>query len=136
MSSVGGGFEGLEQRQDIRLVVDTIPALVWSTRPDGSAEFFSQRWLEYAGLSAEQALNWGWKVTIYPEDLPRMLETFHEALRLGWSFDVEGRFRRWDGEFRWFLFRGNPVLDESGKVVKCMGRIRILKTESVESASP
>ncbi len=81
MSSVGDGFEGLERGQDIRLVVDTIPELVWSTRPDGSDEFFIQRWLEYTGLSAEQALDCGWKVAIHPEDLPRMLETFHEALR-------------------------------------------------------
>ena len=104
-----------EKAQDIRLVVDAIPGLVWSTRPDGSAEFFNQRWLEYTGLSAEQALNWGWKVAIHPDDLPRMLEIFHEALSLGRSFEVEGRFRRRDGEFRWFLFRGSPLLDGSGK---------------------
>jgi PAS domain-containing protein len=56
----------------MRLMVDTILALVWSARPDGSAEFFNQHWLEYTGLSAEQALDWGWKVAIHPDDLPRM----------------------------------------------------------------
>jgi formate hydrogenlyase transcriptional activator len=121
MSSVGRGFEEPRQGQDFRLVVDTIPGLVWSTRPDGSAEFFNQRWLEYTGLSPEQALNWGWKVAIHPDDLPRMLEIFHEALNLGRPFEVEGRFRRWDGEFRWFLFRGSPLLDGSGKVVQWFG---------------
>jgi PAS domain S-box-containing protein len=110
-----------QKAQDIRLVVDTIPGLVWSTRPDGSAEFFNQRWLEYTGLSAEQALDWGWKVAIHPDDLSRMLEEFHEALSLGRSFEVEGRFRRWDGEFHWFLFRGSPLLDESGKVIRWYG---------------
>jgi PAS domain S-box-containing protein len=110
-----------EKAQDIRLVVDTIPGLVWSTRPDGSAEFFNQRWLEYTGLSAERALDWGWKVAIHPDDLPRMLEIFHEALSLRRSFEVEGRFRRSDGEFRWFLFRGSPLLDESGKVIRWYG---------------
>ena len=65
-----------EKAEDIRLVVDTIPGLVWSTRPDGSAEFFNQRWLEYTSLSAEQALDWSWKVAIHPDDLPRMLEAF------------------------------------------------------------
>jgi PAS domain S-box-containing protein len=121
MASAGheSGFFG--KAEDIRLVVDTIPELVWSTRPDGSAEFFNQRWLEYTGLSAEQAQDWGWKVALHPDDMPRMLETFHEALGLGRSFEVEGRFRRWDGEFRWFLFRGSPFLDGSGKVVKWYG---------------
>jgi PAS domain S-box-containing protein len=121
MASAGHGSVNFGNAEDIRLVVDTIPGLVWSTRPDGSAEFFNQRWLEYTGLSAEQALDWGWKVAIHPDDLPGMLETFHEALNLGRSFEVEGRFRRWDGEFRWFLFRGNPLLDGSGKVVKWYG---------------
>ena len=121
MASPGQGLTEAWQAQDIDLVVDTIPGLVWSARPDGSAEFFNQRWLEYTGLAAEQALDWGWKVAIHPDDLPRMLETFHEALSPGRPFEVEGRFRRLDGEFRWFLFRGNPFLDESGKIVKWYG---------------
>ena len=100
MATAGHGYGHPEKAEDIRLVVDTIPGLVWSTRPDGSAEFFNQRWLEYTGLSAEQARDWGWKVAIHPDDLPRMLEIFHEALSLGRSFEVEGRFRRSDGEFR------------------------------------
>jgi PAS domain-containing protein len=74
------GFEEPGDVQDIRLVVDTIPTLAWSARPDGSAEFFNQRWLDYTGLSAEQALDCGWKVAIHPDDLPRILETFWEAL--------------------------------------------------------
>ena len=107
--------------QDIRLVVDTIPTLAWSAGPDGSADFFNQRWLDYTGLSAKQALGWGWEVAIHPDDLPRMLETFREALNSVRPFDAEGRFRRFDGEFRWFLFRASPLCDESGKVVKWYG---------------
>jgi PAS domain-containing protein len=80
--------------EDVRLVVDTIPGLVWSIRPHGSAEFSNHRWLESTGLSAEQALDWGWKVAIHSDDLPRVLETFNEALKLGRPYEVEGRFRR------------------------------------------
>src|SRR6266446_4134962 len=107
--------------QDIRLVVDTIPTLAWSARPDGSAEFFNQRWLDYTGLSAEQALGSGWQVAIHSDDLPRILETFQEALNSVKPYEVEGRFRRFDGEFRWFLFRGSPLRDRSGKVAKWYG---------------
>src|SRR5258706_1139652 len=115
------GFEESGDVQDIRLVVDTIPTLAWSARPDGSAEFFNQRWLDYTGLSARQALNWGWEVAIHPDDLPRIQETFREALNSLKPFEVEGRFRRFDGEFRWFLFRGSPLRDRSGKVAKWYG---------------
>jgi PAS domain S-box-containing protein len=120
-ASLRHGFEEPGDVQDIRLVVDTIPTLAWSAAPDGSAEFFNQRWLDYTGLSAEQALGSGWQVAIHPEDLPRILETFREALNSTKPFEVEGRFRRFDGEFRWFLFRASPLCDESGKVVKWYG---------------
>src|SRR6267378_7845112 len=94
------GFEEPGDVQDIRLVVDTIPTLVWSAGPDGSADFFNQRWLDYTGLSAKQALGSGWEVAIHPDDLPRILETFLEALNSVKPYEVEGRFRRFDGEFR------------------------------------
>jgi PAS domain S-box-containing protein len=121
MASLRHGFEEPEDVQDIRLVVDTIPTLAWSAGPDGSAEFFNQRWLDYTGLSTEQALGSGWEVAIHPDDLPRILETLREALNSVKPFEVEGRFRRFDGEYRWFLFRGSPLRDRSGKVAKWYG---------------
>ena len=121
MASLRHGFEEPGDVQDIRLVVDTIPTLAWSAGPDGSADFFNQRWLDYTGLSAKQALGSGWEVAIHPDDLPRILETFREALNSVKPYEVEGRFRRFDGEFRWFLFRGSPLRDRSGKVAKWYG---------------
>jgi len=121
VTSLRHDFEESGNVQGIRLVVDTIPTLAWSARPDGSAEFFNQRWLDYTGLTAKQALDSGWQVAIHPDDLPRILETFREALNSVKPYEVEGRFRRFDGEFRWFLFRGSPLRDRSGKVAKWYG---------------
>ena len=121
MAPLRHGFEEPGDVQDIRLVVDTIPTLAWSAGPDGSADFFNQRWLDYTGLSAKQSLGSGWQAAIHPDDLPRILETFREALNSGKPYELEGRFRRFDGEFRWFLFRGSPLRDRSGKVAKWYG---------------
>jgi PAS domain S-box-containing protein len=121
MAFLPHGVEEPGDVQDIRLVVDTIPTLAWSAGPDGSADFFNQRWLDYTGLSAKQALGSGWEVAIHPDDLPRILETFREALNSVKPYEVEGRFRRFDGEFRWFLFRCSPLRDRSGKVAKWYG---------------
>jgi PAS domain S-box-containing protein len=121
MASLPHGFEEPGDVQGIRLVVDTIPTLAWSAGPDGSADFFNQRWLDYTGLSAKQALGSGWEVAVHPEDLPRILETFREALKSAKPYEVEGRFRCFNGEFRWFLFRGSPLRDQSGKVAKWYG---------------
>src|SRR5580698_10802474 len=102
-------------------IIDAIPTLVWSARPDGSADFFNLRWLEYTGLSAEQALGWGWKAAIHPDDLAHLLEVFQDSLESGQLFEAEGRFRRGDGQFRWFLFRVSPLCDDSGRVVRWYG---------------
>jgi PAS domain-containing protein len=80
------GFEEPGDEQDIRLVVDTIPTLAWSAGPDGSADFVNQRWLDYTGLSAKQALGSGWQVAIHPDDLPLMIRASEDAYE-----NLEGR---------------------------------------------
>ena len=72
--------EALKRSQDTRLTIDTIPTFAWCNRPDGSNEFLNQRWLDYTGLSIEAARDWGWKVAIHPEDLPRLLHVWQTLL--------------------------------------------------------
>src|SRR4030081_2527336 len=98
------GFEEPGDVQDIRLVVDTIPTLAWSAGPDGSAEFFNQRWLDYTGLSAKQALGSGWQVAIHPDDLNDLVDYWRRVVASGQPGEIEGRLRRSDGLYRWFLF--------------------------------
>jgi PAS domain S-box-containing protein len=105
----------------LRTIIDTIPALAWSARPDGSAEFFNRRWLDYAGLSGEEASDWGWTVALHPEDRGRLTDYWQDLLASGEAGEIEARLRRFDGEFRWFLFRASPLRDGSGKVVKWYG---------------
>jgi PAS domain S-box-containing protein len=101
-----------------RLFINAIPTLAWSCSKDGFAEFFNRRWLDYTGLPLEVALGWGWKSTIHSDDLPHTLEIFQEAFETGQPFEVGGRFRRFDGQFRRFLLSGCPLRDESGRVAK------------------
>ena len=59
----------------LRVMIDAIPTLAWSCLPDGAAEFLNKQWLEYTGLSFEEALGWGWKVSIHPDDLDKLMDT-------------------------------------------------------------
>ena len=121
MASLRHRFEEPGDVQDIRLVVDAIPALAWSAGPDGSADFFNQRWLDYTGLSAEQALGSGWQVAIHPHDLNDLVDYWRRVVASGQPGEIEGRLRRSDGVYGWFLFRATPSLDENGRVVKWYG---------------
>ena len=83
----------------LKTIIDAIPILAWSMRPDGSIDYFNQQWTEYTGMPIEQALNWGWKIAKHPEDLPRIFEVFEKATATGQPFEVEGRIRRHDGVY-------------------------------------
>ena len=100
--------------RELGLVVNTIPALAWSARPDGSAEFFNQLYLAYVGLPLEELQGSGWARAVHPDDLSTLVGAWQSMMASGNPGEVEGRLRRFDGEYRWFLFRTNPVLDDSG----------------------
>src|ERR1700739_4805200 len=121
MASAGQSAEKDRQAQDIRLVLHTIPTLAWSARPDGSAEFFSRRWLDYTGLSAEEASDWGWTVAFHPEDRESLKDFWSRLLAAGEAVEIEARLRRYDGEYRWFLIRAEPVRDSHGNIFKWYG---------------
>src|SRR5215510_10031771 len=108
-------------KDQLRLVIDSIPGLVWTTLPDGHADFLNQRWRDYTGLSLEQAAGWGWRPAIHPDDLARLESEWRATLASGKPIEIEARLRRFDGEYRWFLFRGVPLRDETGNIVKWYG---------------
>jgi PAS domain S-box-containing protein len=105
----------------LRTIIDTIPTIAWCTAPDGSGEFWNQRWHDYTGLSLEAARGWGWQAAIHPEDLGQVTETWLKFLAAGQAGEVEGRLRRFDGEYRWFLFRSCPLRDGAGNIVNWYG---------------
>jgi PAS domain S-box-containing protein len=110
----------VQREEHLRLVIDTIPTMAWSLRPDGVVDFLNQRWLDYSGLSLEQYVEEPTGM-IHPEDIPRVLEKWLANMAVGEPFEDEMRLRRADGEFRWFLVRDVPLRDERGNIVKWYG---------------
>jgi PAS domain S-box-containing protein len=102
-------------------IINTIPALAWSARPDGSAEFFNQQYLDFVGLSAEQASGWGWTSALHPDDSIELANAWQRIMTSEEPGEAEGRMRGHDGEYRWFLFRTSPLRDEKGNIVKWYG---------------
>src|SRR5215467_145974 len=99
-------------------LVNALPGLVWTALPDGSNDFFNQRWREYTGLSLEESCGSAWQAAIHPEDLPRLVEQWRSILASGQPGKVEGRLRRFDGEYRWFHFSSHPLRDEQGRILR------------------
>jgi PAS domain S-box-containing protein len=108
-------------QEDLRVVIDTIPGLVWSELPEGHIDYLNRQWLEYTGLSLEVASGWGWQQAIHPDDLPGLAIYWQSIITAGIAGEYEARLRRHDGVYRWFLFRGVPLHSAAGKVIKWYG---------------
>ena len=112
------------QEKRLRDVVETIPAMTFTTSSDGANTFVNKRWTEYTGLSVEQSSGAGWQRAIHPEDLARHSENWRISVATGQLFEDEARYRRaTDGEYRWFLVRGVPLRDPHEKIVKWYGTL-------------
>src|SRR3981081_4096217 len=107
----------IEER--LRLIIDTIPTIVWRKSPDGSATFLNRTFREYTGLSSEEGLGWGWMNAFHPDD--RLLDEWRAALAAGKPFEKEVRLRRADGQYHWFLTRAVPLRDEHGNIENWYG---------------
>jgi len=114
-------FDEIKQSEDrLRLVIDTIPTLVWRAGPEGSPDFLNQPALDYTGLSLDQA-ELGWPRAFHPDDKKRMLVKWAAIRESCMPGELEARLRRFDGVYRWYLFRAEPLRDEAGNIVKWYG---------------
>jgi PAS domain S-box-containing protein len=111
------------QEKHLRDVVETIPAMAFSARPDGSTEFVNRPWLDYTGLSEKANLDSGWQLTVHPDDLDEHLKKWRTSLATGASFENEARYRDASGDYRWFLVRAVPLRDEHGNILKWYGTL-------------
>jgi len=107
--------------RELRLVIDTIPAMAWSTLPSGANDYCSKSWLEYTGMALGTELDYGWLDAFHPEDRAAHLAKWRAATETGELFESVARIRGGDGEYRWFLTQGVPLRDESGKIVRWYG---------------
>ena len=107
--------------KQLRDVVETIPAIVWTALPDGANVFANRGWAAYTGRSAEDMAGAGWQTAVHPEDVERYVEAWHASLARGEPFEGEVRWRAADGAYRWFLARGRPLRDEQGQILRWYG---------------
>jgi PAS domain S-box-containing protein len=113
--------EAKQTEDRIRRIINTVPGLHWSARPDGWVDFINQRWLDYTGMTLEQALGWGWAPAYHPDEIEEVQVKWRTAVAEGTPLEMETRLRRFDGEYRWFLERVFPLFDHAGQIVGWYG---------------
>jgi PAS domain S-box-containing protein len=115
-------YEDLRRsEQDLRGVINTVPAHVWTASPDGTVDFVNERFLEFVGLPSDDILGWSWQSVLHSDDRARFVADWRAAVKDGQSIEREVRLRRADGQYRWFFVRNVPLRDEAGNVAKWYG---------------
>src|SRR5260370_1953379 len=102
-------------------LIDSLPALIHTGRPDGYLDFFNQRWLQFVGLRLEELEGWKWMSAVHRDDVAALTARWRACLASGEPLEFEARVRRADGEYRWMLHQKVAVRDESGHIVKWFG---------------
>jgi PAS domain S-box-containing protein len=115
-------YESLQSSEDrLRRVINTIPAHVWSSLPDGSVDFINQRLLESTGRPIETLLGSGWQTIVHPDDRARYVAQWKSALAAGEPLEIELRVWTAQRDYRWLLVRNVPLRDSRGEIVKWYG---------------
>jgi PAS domain S-box-containing protein len=104
-------------------VIEAIPTMVVTNLPDGSRVWANRRWMDYSGMSVEEASGSGWQSTLHPDDFDEHLSKWRHSVDTGEPLENEARYRGANGEYRWFLVRAIPLRDENGKIRKWYGTL-------------
>ena len=120
MPAMASSEQGSE-RVNAQLLVDSIPALIHTARPDGYLDYFNKPWLDYLGVTLDKVTGWNWTAFVHPEDVERILAKWQACLATGEIFEYETRVRSANGEYRWMFHRKVPFRDANGIIVKWYG---------------
>jgi PAS domain S-box-containing protein len=116
------GRQGLQlNEQNLQILVETIPALMWRAKPDGHIDYVNKRLLEYFGSPLEEIIGWGWMEKVHPDDVAFKVQSWLSNLEAMTSHDANCRFQGADGAYRWFNVRGEPLRDRDGSVQNWYG---------------
>jgi formate hydrogenlyase transcriptional activator len=120
MRAMGSPRQGSESL-NAQLLVDSIPALIHTSRPDGYLDYFNKPWLEYLGVTLDKVAGWNWTAYIHPDDVDGIVSKWRASLATGEIFEYETRVRCANGEYRWMFHRKVPLRDANGNIVKWYG---------------
>jgi len=110
-----------KSEQELRLLIETLPAMVWRTAADGEPDYINQRFADYLGRPLAALAEEKWREIVHPDDVATATREWSVARKTETPIDTTCRFRKADGEYRWFHVHAEPLRDEDGHVVRWYG---------------
>ena len=102
-----------QSEAQFRLLIETIPQLVWRSLDNGDWDWAGPQWVAYTGQPELDSHGQGWRAMVHPDDQVVTLQAWAAAAGRG-GLEVEHRLRRADGVYRWFQTRAVPLPGADG----------------------
>jgi PAS domain S-box-containing protein len=113
-----------ESENKFRAIANAIPQMVWSNLPDGTHDYYNDRWYAYTGFVAGFDDNEQWAELVHPDDRERAALLWGRSLATGEPYEIEYRLRCHPrNEYRWCLSRAVAVRGADGRVARWLGTI-------------
>ncbi|MCD9014147.1 sensor histidine kinase [Parachryseolinea silvisoli] len=101
-------------------LANSMPVIVWTADAQGLIDFCNELWYRTTGLTPEETHGFGWTSALHPDDLDRCVDAWHHALARHTTYAMEARYRTKEGDYKWILTRGVPVI-ENGNLISWYG---------------
>lgn len=122
----------LISREHFKLLANNIPQMTWTNLPNGEVNFHNERWYDYTGLTLQDTKSQGRQSVVHPDDIALTNEKYNVALKSGEVFEVENRYKRKDGAYRWHLNRAVPLRDDFGNILFWVGTATDIEDQKKE----
>ena len=110
-----------ENTHRYNFLADSVPLIIWTARPDGNLDYYNRVWFDYTGFTLEQTKDWGWGAVVHPDDLKMCVDRWTHSFKTGEPYEIEYRFKRAIGDYRWFLGRATARRGDNGEIVQWVG---------------
>jgi two-component system phosphate regulon sensor histidine kinase PhoR len=119
-------------REHFRLLTNNIVQMTWTNLPTGEFTSYNQRWYDYTGLTLDDDHDVVWEMIVHPDDLEKTLRLYNNSLKTGELFEIENRYKRYDGVYRWHLNRSKPLKNEAGDIIFWVGTATDIEDQKQE----
>jgi two-component system CheB/CheR fusion protein len=119
-------------REHFRLLTNNIVQMTWTNLPTGEFTSYNQRWYDYTGLTLDDDHDVVWEMIVHPDDLEKTLRLYNNSLKTGELFEIENRYKRHDGVYRWHLNRSKPLRNDAGDIIFWVGTATDIEDQKQE----
>ncbi|WMJ74208.1 PAS domain-containing sensor histidine kinase [Cytophagaceae bacterium ABcell3] len=110
-----------EITQEFKFFADSLPQIVWTSRPDGNLDYFNKSWYRLTGLSFDESRDLGIQSIIHPDEKSETVKRWKNSFENGVDFEMEYRLKDHQGHYRWYIARAIPMRGPDGDIVKWFG---------------